>query len=40
MKSRTVLAILVGLLFVAAGSCMAQAYLDRTSVCLDLEHLP
>ena len=40
MNSRTVLAILVGLLFVAAGSCMAQAYLDRRSVCLDLDQLP
>ena len=40
MKPRTVLAILVGLLFVAAGSCAAQGYLDRRTVCLDLEHLP
>ena len=40
MKPLVVLAILVGLLFVAVGSCAAQGYLDRRAVCLDLGDLP
>lgn len=35
MSARVVLAILVGLLFVAVGSCMAQRYIDRQMVCVD-----